>query len=68
MNMRSYNPWRTPSAEELAQKEVEDTKRQLLEVQRKRDYYNSMVAFCQTRLTHLNTQLREALREGVETK
>jgi hypothetical protein len=60
--MRIYNPWRVPSAEELAQQELDDTKRQLLEMQRKRDYYVNMVAFCNTRLSHLNIQLRDALR------
>jgi chromosome condensin MukBEF ATPase and DNA-binding subunit MukB len=61
--MRIYNPWRVPSAEELAQKEIDETRRQLLEMQRKRDYYNSMVSFCNTRLSHLNTYLRDSLRD-----
>ena len=49
-----------PTAEELAQRELDDAKRDLLEMQRKRDYYQKMSEFCLTRIGALNKQLKEA--------
>lgn len=50
--------FRKPSAEVLAQREYEDAQRSLLECQRMRDYYDSMVAFQITRSKSLSKQLR----------
>jgi len=54
------NPWRKPSAEELAQRELDDARRGLLEAQRHRDYYAKTAEFYQVRINSLTKQLREA--------
>ena len=40
--------FRKPSADMLAQRELEDSMRGLLEAQQKRDYYTHIVGFYQT--------------------
>lgn len=45
--------FRKPSAQVLAQREYEDAQRGLLEAQRSRDYYDSVVGFHSTRLSRL---------------
>lgn len=47
--------FRKPSAESLAQREYEDARRNLLECQRLRDYYENMVNYNNQRLARLRT-------------
>lgn len=49
-----------PSAEELAQRELDDDKRSLLEAQRQRDYFTKMVEFYDMRVRTLTSQLKKA--------
>lgn len=55
--------FRKPSADELAQRELDDARRDLLEMQRKRDYYQKMSEFCLLRIDRVRQQLKEAARE-----
>ena len=48
-----------PSAEELAQRELDEARRLLLDSQRTRDYHQKMVEFHQVRINALVKQLRE---------
>lgn len=50
----------TPSAEELATREYETCRRELLSAERNRDYHTKMVEFYLTRLTNLSHKAREA--------
>jgi hypothetical protein len=50
----------TPSAEAIALRELEDTKRRLLEAQSAKEYAESMVKYHETRIKRLTTYLREA--------
>lgn len=50
---------RPPSAEVLAQRELESSRRGLLEAQRNRDFYSKMAEFYAVRIDRLTTQLKE---------
>lgn len=50
--------FRKPSAEVLAQRELEDAKRALLESQRMHEYHFNMVAFNKARIGRLSAMLR----------
>jgi hypothetical protein len=50
--------FRKPSAEVLAQRELEDAQRNLLECQRMRDYYENMVNFNSVRIKQTRAMLR----------
>ena len=52
--------FRKPSAEVMAQRELEDAKRMLLEAQRSKDYYTKMVEFYDTRIRSLNMSIKKA--------
>jgi hypothetical protein len=54
---------RKPSADELAQRELDDMRRELLEMQRKRDYYQKMSEFCLLRIDKIRTQLKDSAHE-----
>jgi hypothetical protein len=58
--------FRKPSTEELAQRELDDCRRELLDMQRKRDYYQKMSEFCILRIDKLRQQLKEAANEGAQ--
>lgn len=49
---------RKPSAEALAQRELDDTKRDLVVSQRTRDYYAKMVEFHEMRIARLTRMIR----------
>ena len=53
-----------PSADELAQRELDDARRDLLEMQRKRDYYQKMSEFCMIRIDRVRQQLKETANES----
>jgi hypothetical protein len=53
-----------PSAEELAQRELDEAKRLLLDSQRTRDYHQKMVEFHQVRISSLTKQLKESANEA----
>ena len=55
--------FRKPSADELAQRELDDARRDLLEMQRKRDYYQKMSEFCMIRIDRVRQQLKETANE-----
>jgi hypothetical protein len=46
--------FRKPTADEMAQNELEDSRRSLLECQRMKDYYDNMVNFHAKRISALN--------------
>lgn len=46
-------PFRKPDADELAQRELEDSRRELMVAQRMRDYYIKMVEFHEMRVASL---------------
>lgn len=52
--------FRKPSAEVLAQREYEDARRNLLECQRLRDYYENMANFQSVRIGRVRAMIREA--------
>ena len=56
--------FRKPSADELAQRELDDARRDLLEMQRKRDYYQKMSEFCMIRIDRVRQQLKETANES----
>lgn len=49
--------FRKPSAEMMAQQELEDARRSLLECQRMRDYYDNMTNFHTTRIGRVKALL-----------
>lgn len=51
--------YRQPSAEVLAQREMEECKRDLLSAERMRDYYAKMAEFNKVRLSQLTKTIRE---------
>lgn len=51
--------WRMPSAEELAARELESARRNLLEAQRHAEYYALMVTFERQRIARLSKQLSQ---------
>jgi hypothetical protein len=50
--------WATPSAEVLAQKELEEAKRKLLEAQTSREYADSMVKFREAQIKRLTAYIK----------
>ena len=52
------NAFRKPSAEMVAQIELDDCKRGLLEAQRMRDYYMKIAEFHEVRINRLTQMLR----------
>lgn len=56
---RLIDLWRTPSADELAQREMEECRRDLLNAERMRDYYAKMAEFNKVRITQLSKTIRE---------
>ena len=63
--MNLMNLFRPTSAEQLAQRELEDAKRELLTAQTSLDYYTSIVKFNETRINRLRHTLADMHAEGV---
>lgn len=59
---RTFNIFRTPSATELAARELDQAERALLEAQSGREYADAMVTYHSDRID----RLRRYLREGKE--
>lgn len=55
--------FKKPSAEILAQRELEDNKRSLLETERNREYYTQLATFYRNRINHLKVTLQKAADE-----
>jgi hypothetical protein len=53
----------TPSAESLALRELEDSKRRLLEAQTAREYADSMCKYREAQIKRLTTYLHKATEE-----
>jgi hypothetical protein len=51
--------WTTPTAEELALRELEDSKRRLLEAQTAREYADSMCKYRETQVRRLTAYIKE---------
>lgn len=56
--------WQTPSAEVIALRELEDSKRKLLEAQSSREYAESMCKFREAQIKRLTTYLHKATEEN----
>lgn len=52
--------YKVPSAEALALRELEDSKRRLLEVQSSREYADSMCKYYEAKIKRLNAYLHNA--------
>lgn len=65
MNLIHYikNAYKTPSAETIALRELEDAKRQLLEAQSGREYADSMCKYHEARIKRLTAYLHKATEE-----
>jgi hypothetical protein len=57
------NAYTTPSAELLALRELEDSKRRLLEAQTAREYADSMCKYREAQIKRLTTYLHKATEE-----
>jgi hypothetical protein len=57
------NAYTTPSAEALALRELEDSKRRLLEAQTAREYAESMVKYREAQIKRLTAYLHKATEE-----
>jgi hypothetical protein len=57
------NAYTTPSAEVLALRELEDSKRRLLEAQTAREYADSMCKYREAQIKRLTTYLHKATEE-----
>lgn len=57
------NAYATPSAETLALRELEDSKRRLLEAQTAREYADSMCKYREAQIKRLTTYLHKATEE-----
>ena len=57
------NVYATPSAEALALRELEDSKRRLLEAQTAREYADSMCKYREAQIKRLTTYLHKATEE-----
>ena len=57
------NAYTTPSAEALALRELEDSKRSLLEAQTAREYAESMCKYREAQIKRLTTYLHKATEE-----
>ena len=53
----------TPSAEQLALRELEDAKRRLLEAQSSREYADSMCKYCEAKIKRLTNYLHKATED-----
>jgi hypothetical protein len=51
--------WTTPTAEELALRELEDSKRRLLQAQTAREYADSMCKYRETQVRRLTAYIKE---------
>jgi hypothetical protein len=51
--------WTTPTAEELALRELEDSKRRLLQAQTAREYADSMCKYRETQVGRLTAYIKE---------
>jgi hypothetical protein len=51
--------WTTPTAEELALRELEDSKRRLLQAQTAREYADSMCKYRETQVKRLTAYIKE---------
>ncbi len=61
MNVKQLiEPFRKPSAEIIAQRELEDAKRELLQAQAGQEYAAAMVQYHEARITRLRSMLTEA--------
>ena len=65
MNLIDYikNAYKTPSAEAIALRELEDAKRSLLEAQSGREYADSMCKYHEARIKRLTAYLHKATEE-----
>jgi hypothetical protein len=63
--VRLFNPFRTPSPEELIARELDQARRGLLEAQTGRDYANAMVLYHETRIDRLRAQLEVMTQEDL---
>jgi hypothetical protein len=57
------NVYATPSAETMALRELEDSKRRLLEAQTAREYADSMCKYREAQIKRLTTYLHKATEE-----
>lgn len=57
---RTFNIFRTPSALELATRELDEAERSLLEAQTAREYADAMVMYHSERIDRLHRYVREA--------
>jgi hypothetical protein len=57
------NIYATPTAESLALRELEDSKRRLLEAQTAREYADSMCKYREAQIKRLTTYLHKATEE-----
>jgi hypothetical protein len=64
--IRLPHPFRTPSAEELIARELDQARRGLLEAQTGRDYAAAMCIYHETRIDRLRTQLEIMTQEGAQ--
>ncbi len=61
MNVKQLiEPFRKPSAELIAQRELEDAKRELLQAQAGQEYAAAMVQYHEARITRLRSMFTEA--------
>lgn len=61
MNVKQLiEPFRKPSAELIAQRELEDAKRELLNAQAGQEFATAMVQYHEARITRLRSMLTEA--------
>ncbi len=58
--MKMLDPFRTPSAEIIAQRELEQARRELLQAQAGQEYATAMVQYHQARIGRLQSMLQEA--------
>lgn len=58
------NTYTTPSAEALALRELEESKRKLLEAQTSREYADSMCKFREAQIKRLTAYLHKATEEN----
>ena len=65
MNLIEYfkNIYSTPSAETLALRELEESKRRLLEAQSSREYADAMCKYYETKIKRLTVYLHKATEE-----
>ena len=59
------NAYTTPSAEALALRELEDSKRRLLEAQTAREYADSMCKYREAQIKRLTAYLHKATEENI---